>query len=169
MSCEPQKSPQQWQLKCFKRGGPCPPTRRVSDKIPRGIGPGRVRSSACGKGKQQKLLQWHTFSCRISTKTQKSIQEMDSEMTDSGKRIQKWYQKWAFVVASCSDCRFLFRKRALEGGCQGETRPCRKPMIRCSLRKGGYPFFEMILGTLLPGLATHFLFPVPQKVLPTNY
>ena len=42
-------------------------------------------------------------------------------MIDSKKWIQKWTQKGAAVVVSCSDCCFLFRKRVHEGGCPGAS------------------------------------------------
>ena len=65
-------------------------------------------------------------------------------ITDSRKRIQKWIQKRAAVVVSCSDCCFLFRKRAREGGCQGAPGHGHSPLFQ----SGGHPFFEQVFGAL---------------------
>ena len=48
--------------------------------------------------------------------------EIDSDMIDSKNWTQKWTQKGAAAVVSCSDCCFLLRKRVHEGGCPGASR-----------------------------------------------
>ena len=62
-------------------------------------------------------------------------------MTDSRKRIQKLSQKLAAVVVSCSDCCFLFRKRAREGGCPGAS----GPVNRWLFESGGAPFLKQFV------------------------
>ena len=70
--------------------------------------------------------------------------EIDSEIIDSRKRTQKWTQKWAAVVVSCSDCCFLFRKRAREAASPGASWPADSS----SFALGGAPLFEAIFGNL---------------------
>ena len=92
---------------------------------------------------KQQLLQWLFFCCLRFQKISKFL-EMDSEIIDSKKRALKWIQKWATIVASCSDGWFLFRKPRPRGGCQGASWPANSSWFD----SGGEPFFEMIFGTL---------------------
>ena len=69
---------------------------------------------------------------------------MDSKITDSRKRTQKWIQKGAAAVVSCPDNCFLFRKRAREAASQGASGQGHSHLFDF----GGYLFFGSILGTL---------------------
>ena len=74
------------------------------------------------KGRQtQKTAMIKFFPFQISAKKQTLFPKMDSEITDSRKRTQKWTQKWTPVVVSCPDSCFLFRKRAREAASQGAS------------------------------------------------
>ena len=77
------------------------------------------------------------FSFRFQVK-KNIFQEMDSEIANSRKRIQKWTQKRAAVVVSCSDCCFLFRKRAREAASPGASRHWNRVVFE----SGRSPFFE---------------------------
>ena len=70
--------------------------------------------------------------------------EMDSTMTDSRKRTQKWIQIGATVVVSCPDNCFLFRKRAREAASQGASGQGDSSPFDF----GGYLFFGWIFETL---------------------
>ena len=86
---------------------------------------------------------------------------MDPKMTDSRKRIQKWTQKWAAIVVSCSDLCFLFRKRVCEGGCPGAY----GPVNRWLFDSGRTPFLEAFVGTPFFTEISQFI----RKLLPIWY
>ena len=103
-----------------------------------GLCPGRVRSPTFD------FIRNGAAISTMSSKTNNFL-EMDSEMTDSRKRIQKWTHPWTAFVVSCSDCCFLFRKPRTRWGAVREPRALE--IVR-RLRLGGYPFVEAMFRTL---------------------
>ena len=100
-----------------------------------------LKLQAIGKGNQ---AQASSTSFEFYQQNQHFFPEMDSTMTDSRKRTQKWTQIGATVVVSCPDNCFLFRKRAREAASQGTSGQGHSSLFDA----GGYLFFASILGTL---------------------
>jgi len=85
---------------------------------------------------------------------------MDSEITYSRKRTQKWTQNWAPVAVSCPDCCFLFRKRAREGAAPGASGQGNSFLFE----SGGTPFFEPVFQASFFTQTSHFW----QKMSPKS-